>query len=114
MMSVHTVHLVNALTLMALSFLTYVMSLNPSGYDLVPLFFGVVLLALNNGVKYGLKGQTRAAAMLSGVCGLSLISFLLMSLGGDDVWRTVKISVMLITSLTAAYQLSQTGRNLKL
>lgn len=114
MMSVHTVHLVNALTLMALSFFTYIASQNSSGYDLVPLFFGVVLLALNNGVKYGLKGQTRAAAMLSGVCGLSLISYLLTSLGGDDVWRTVKISVMLITSIAAAYQLSQTGRKLKL
>lgn len=113
-MSAHTIHLVNALTLMVLSFLTYVMSLNPNGYDLMPLFFGVVLLALNNGVKYGLKGQTRAAAMLSGLCGLSLLSFLLTSLGGEDIWRTLKISVMLVTSLTAAYQLSKTGKHLKL
>lgn len=113
-MSTHTIHLVNALTLMALSFLTYVMSLNPSGYDLMPLFFGIVLLALNNGVKYGLKAQTRAAAMLSGICSLSLLPFFLSSLGGDDIWRTLKVGLMLITSLVAAYQLSKTGKHLKL
>ncbi len=113
-MSVHTLHLINALSLMGLSFLTYVMSLNPAGYDLMPLFFGIVLLSLNNGVKYGLKGQTRAAAMISGICALSLLPFLLSSLNGDDILRTVKISLMFSTSLAAAYQLSKTGKHLKL
>jgi len=113
-MSTHTVHLVNALTLMALSFLTYVMSLNPSGYDLMPLFFGIVLLALNNGVKYGLKAQTRAAAMLSGICALSLLPFLLMSIGSDDIWRILKVLLMFLTSLLAAIKLSKAGKHLKL
>jgi hypothetical protein len=54
-----------AVVLILFSIWEYYSALNPSIVHLLPLFFGVIFLSLNNGVQYGLKGQTKAALVLS-------------------------------------------------
>ena len=55
------INLINALFLIAVSFWMYTSSVNPSVIHLMPVVAGVILLALNNGIKDGSKEQKKVA-----------------------------------------------------
>ena len=64
-MKAHTASLINALILIALSLWGYFSSETPSMTALIPTAIGVVLLALNNGVKKENKVIAHIAVLLT-------------------------------------------------
>lgn len=68
-------NLITALVLISLSVWMYKSSVNPSIIHLFPFLIGIVLLALNNGVKEGAKEQTKVAAAISLI--LAVVAILL-------------------------------------
>lgn len=71
-MDAYKSNLIYAATLIIVGFWDYFTSINPSIAQLFPLFFGVILLSLNNGVQYGLKAQKKAAFVLTIISVFSL------------------------------------------
>lgn len=61
----HKSNLVNATTLIVLSFWVYYDAINKDFGLVIPIVFGVVLLSLNNGVLYHIKSQIWAAFIIT-------------------------------------------------
>lgn len=61
----HKANLVNATTLIMLSFWVYYDAINKDFGFVIPMAFGVVLLSLNNGVLYLIKSQIKAAFIIT-------------------------------------------------
>ena len=64
-MKAHIASLVNAVSLIGLSLWGYLASSSPSITALIPTFIGVVLIALNNGVKKENKVVAHIAVLLT-------------------------------------------------
>jgi CDP-diglyceride synthetase len=100
-MNAHKANLINAATLIIMSGWGYYSSLTPSKTALIPLVFGVVLLALNNGVKFENKAQAHVAVILTLVVLLALIMPLKGAMGRDDSMAMLRIGLMMVTSIVA-------------
>ena len=61
----HKTNLINATTLIVLSFWAYYDAINKDFGLVIPMVFGVVLLSLNNGVLYHIKSQIWAALIIT-------------------------------------------------
>lgn len=72
-MNAHKANLINAVSLFVMSLWDYFGSMNPVIHSFIPLLFGVMLLSLNNGVLYNIKGQIRAAFVLTFLMAVLLI-----------------------------------------
>lgn len=92
-------NLILSLVYMSLSVWMFQSSVNPSIIHLLPLLAGIILLALNNGIKEGAKEQTRFAGYLAGF--LTLVMFYLLLT--DNVFKeegfTLCIGVFCISAL---------------
>ena len=102
-MNVQKANLLNAVTLFSISLWAYFSSMNPSITSLIPLLFGVMLLSLNNGVLHGLKGQTRAAFVLTLIVAIALIKPLLAAVDADKSIAIFRTSLMMFTSIVAIF-----------
>lgn len=100
-MNAHKANLINAITLILMSAWGYLSSLTPSMTALIPLVFGVVLLALNNGVKFENKAQAHVAVILTLIVLLALAMPLKGAIGRDDSMAILRIGIMMITSVIA-------------
>ncbi|MBL0026176.1 MAG: hypothetical protein WBP08_09585 [Saprospiraceae bacterium] len=100
-MSAHKANLINALTLFFVSLWAYFGSLNPSMRDLIPLLFGVILLSLNNGVLYGLKGQVRAAMVITFLVTLILIKLFSSAMNNGKTDVLISTGLMISTGIVA-------------
>lgn len=100
-MNAHKANLINAVTLIIMSAWGYYSSLTPSKTALIPLVFGVVLLALNNGVKFENKAQAHVAVILTLVVLIALIKPLTGAMGRDDSMAMLRIGLMMVTSIVA-------------
>ena len=58
-------NLILAIIMISLSVWMYKSSVNPSIIHLFPLLIGIILLALNNGIKEGAKEQTKVAGIFA-------------------------------------------------
>jgi hypothetical protein len=76
-MKFHTINLIHALVLMSASLWMYKSSVNPSVIHLIFFMVGVILLALNNGIKEGSAEQKKVAAIISFFVFLSMAMLLL-------------------------------------
>jgi len=89
-------NLINAVLLIVFSFWGYIDSLNPSIMDLIPLLFGVILLSLNNGVLYNLKGQKKAAF------GFTIVTILFLIFPSMEVVKSTNLAqIFRIASMVA-------------
>lgn len=94
-MNSHITNLLHAVLLIALSIWDYYTSINPSIVQLIPIFFGVVLLSLNNGVQYKLKAQSKAALGITFLSCLCIAIILWFSFTKADNLDLIRYAVLL-------------------
>ncbi|MBC7884367.1 MAG: hypothetical protein H7X99_02765 [Saprospiraceae bacterium] len=97
-MNAYKANLINALALMVLSTWEYVSSLTPHISDLHPVLIGVVLLVLNNGIQYEIKGQKIAALVVTAILFIILINPLKDAMGNTNNESVFRIGIMMLTS----------------
>lgn len=85
--------------MMVVSTWGYINTLTPSIMDLLPLLVAVVLLSLNNGIKYGLKGQINAAAVITALVFIGLSKAGYNAYEDVDNADAVRYGLMGLTSL---------------
>ncbi len=100
-MNVYKVSFVNALVLMGLGLWAYMASETPSVTALIPVFFGILLLALNPGVKKENKVASHLAVVLTLLVTIGLFMPLFAAMGRDDGMAVTRVLVMLLSSILA-------------
>lgn len=100
-MKVYKVSFVNALVLMGLGLWAYLASDTPSVTALIPFFFGILILALNPGVKNEKKVQSHLAVILTLLVTIGLVMPLMAALERDDMAALTRVIVMMLSSIVA-------------
>jgi hypothetical protein len=100
-MKTHQANLLNAVALIAMPLWSYYTSLNPSPTALIPIVFGIVLLALNNGVKLENKTQAHVAVVVTLIALLALFKPMTGALDRRDNLAVFRVAVMMVTGLLA-------------
>jgi hypothetical protein len=100
-MKAHKTSLVNAVLLIVLPLWGYFSSDSPSMTALIPAFIGVVLLFLNKWVKNENKIIAHIAVLLTLVVLIGLIKPLLGALDRDDLAATIRVFVMILSTIIA-------------
>jgi len=100
-MNAHTASLINAITLIAMGAWGYFGSLTPSPTALIPVFVGVILMVLNNGIKYDNKVIAHIAVVLTFVILIALSKILLKRIDSGDTMAIVRVGAMVLTSIFA-------------
>ena len=90
--------LINAMLLVGLGSWAYFTSDNPSITALIPVFVGVVLLAINRGVKREEKIQAHIAVLLTLIILFGLFMPLKGAFGREDSMAIFRIVVMILSS----------------
>src|SRR5690554_6578418 len=102
-MKVYWISFVNAVLLMVLGAWAYWVSDTPSLTALIPVFAGVLLLALNPGLKKEKKLEAHLAVVLTLLVTLGLIKPLLASWERADPTALARVLVMLLSSIWALF-----------
>lgn len=100
-MKAHTASLINAVLLIVLPLWGYLSSETPSITALIPAFIGVLLLAMNYGVKKENKIIAHIAVVLTLVILFGLITPLKGAIGRGDALAIGRIIVMIISTVVA-------------
>ena len=100
-MKAHTASLINAVVLIALSAWGYFSSDTPSVTALIPGFIGVLLLALNGGVKKENKVIAHIAVVLTLVALVGLIKPLMGDKAASDNMAMMRILLMMASTVFA-------------
>lgn len=100
-MKAHTASLINAATLIALSLWGYFSSDSPSITALIPTVIGVILLALNTGVKNGNKIIAHIAVFLTLIILFGLIKPLQGAIGRASYDSVIRVAIMVVTTILA-------------
>ena len=100
-MKAHKASLINSLLLIFLPLWGYLTSETPSGTALIPAFIGVVLFALNPGVKKENKVIAHIAVLLTLVILFGLIKPLIGAVGRGDGLAIGRVVVMIISTVLA-------------
>ena len=99
-MNAYTAHLINSVALILMGGWGYFET--SANTALIPVLFGVVLLSLSNGVKLENKAIAHVAVILTLLVFGSLIAKPLISaLKDGDTLGTIRVGVMVLTSLIA-------------
>ncbi len=100
-MKAHTASLINAVLLIVLPLWGYFSSETPSITALIPAFIGVLLLAMNYGVKKENKIIAHIAVVLTLVILFGLITPLKGAIGRGDTLAIGRIIVMILSTIMA-------------
>ena len=100
-MKAHTASLINAILLIALSLWGYFSSATPSFTALIPTFVGVLLLAMNKGVKNENKTISHIAVLLTLIVLIGLIKPLTGAIGRDDSAAIFRVIIMMASTVFA-------------
>jgi hypothetical protein len=100
-MKAYKVSLVNALVLMGLGIWAYVASDTPSVTALIPVFFGILILALNPGLKNEKKVPAHLVFMFTLLVTIGLIMPLTAAIGRDDMAALTRVVIMMLSSMVA-------------
>ncbi len=93
---------INAYVVLALSFLGLKTSFSKELLDFIPILFSVLLLILNNSIKY----YNRTPTILAFLINLVLIGFFakqLMHLEEESLWEIIRKGIMLLVSIIPIY-----------
>lgn len=107
-MNAYKSNLFHAVVLILLSIWEYYSALNPSIVQLLPLFFGVIFLSLNNGVQYGLQGQTKAALILSIFSVLCVMLIFLNFYPSFYIFSILRYGTMILAGCISVFYLFKT------
>ena len=100
-MKAHTVSLINAIILMVMGAWGYFGSETPSMTALIPAIIGVILLALNKGVKNENKVIAHIAVVLTLLILFGLIKPLTGAMDRGDTAAIARVSLMLLSTILA-------------
>ncbi len=100
-MKVHIASLINALLLIGLGSWAYFTSENPSITAFIPVFVGIVLLAVNQGVKKENKVLAHVAVLLTLLILFGLIMPLRGAIGREDNLGIARVAIMMISTIIA-------------
>lgn len=100
-MKVYWISFVNAILLMVLGAWAYLVSDTPSLTALIPVFAGVLLLALNPGLKKEKKLEAHLAVLLTLLVTIGLFKPLLAAWGRADAPAVARVVLMLLSSVAA-------------
>ena len=100
-MNAHTANLVNAFVLIAMGAWGYFGNDLRPPTALIPVFFGVILMVLNNGVKYDNKVIAHIAVVLTLVVLVALFKPFLVRLEDGDTMGIIRTGAMILTSFIA-------------
>jgi len=100
-MKAHVASMINAIVLIALGLWGYFGSDTPSPTAFIPVGFGVVLLALNGGVKKENKVIAHIAVLLTLILAIALGMALKGALGRGDNMASTRVGIMLLTTIIA-------------
>ncbi len=102
-MKAHTASAINAYTLVVMGLLGFWATKGPDQSPTVwiPVAFGVILLVLNNGIKYQHKVQSHIAVILTLLITIALIKPLQGRIADADTWGIVRVGLELLTSVIA-------------
>lgn len=95
------ISLVNGLILIILGLWGYFGSASPSFTALIPVIFGGLLVVLNPGLKNQNKAIAHIVVLLTLLVSIGLYMPLSGALARNDVAATIRVSVMLISSIIA-------------
>ncbi len=100
-MKAHVVSLIHALALIGLGGYGYITSDTPSITALIPVVFGVLLLAMNNGVKKENKVIAHIAVLLTLLIVIGLVKPLTGAVNRGDTAATARVATMLVLGILA-------------
>lgn len=100
-MNAHTANLINAFTLILMGAWGYFANDTRPPTALIPVFFGVILMVLNNGVKYDNKVIAHIAVVLTLVVLVALFKPFLGRIDAGDTLGIVRTGAMVLTSAFA-------------
>ena len=100
-MKAHTASLINAVLLIGLSAWGYLASDTPSVTALIPAIIGVILLALNKGVKAENKLIAHIAVVLTLLILVGLIKPLQGAMGREDSMAIMRVVIMIASTVFA-------------
>jgi|TARA_B100000767_G_scaffold274630_1_gene308280 hypothetical protein len=91
----------NALILIGIGAYGYFQSQTPSPTALIPVVFGILLLAMNSGVKSENKIIAHIAVTATLLILIGLLMPLKSAFGKSDIGAIIRVSVMLLTTILA-------------
>ena len=100
-MKAHIVSLIHAVALIGLGGYGYLSSDTPSVTALIPVVFGVLLLAMNNGVKKENKVIAHIVVLLTLLIIIGLIKPLTGAMGRGDSAAVARVATMLVRGVLA-------------
>ena len=100
-MKAHVVSLIHALALIGLGGYGYITSDTPSITALIPVAAGVLLLAMNNGVKKENKVIAHIAVLLTLLIVIGLVKPLTGAVSRGDTTATARVATMLVLGILA-------------
>ena len=100
-MKAHTASLINAVLLIVLPLWGYLSSETPSKTALIPAGIGIILLAMNPGVKKENKVIAHIAVLLTLLILIALIKPLMGAVGRGDGLAILRLAVMIVSTALA-------------
>lgn len=97
----YQVSAINAISLILVGLFGYFQSQTPSPTAFIPVIFGVILLALNSGVKSQNKIIAHVAVTATLVILIGLLMPLKSAISKDDIFAALRVSFMLLTTIIA-------------
>jgi len=97
----YQVSAINAISLIIIGLFGYFQSQTPSPTAFIPVIFGVILLALNSGVKSQNKIIAHVAVTATLVILIGLLMPLKSAISKDDIFAALRVSFMLLTTIIA-------------
>ncbi len=113
-MNAHTASLINAITLISMGVWGYFGSMTPSPTALIPVFVGVILMVLNNGIKYDNKVIAHIAVVLTFIILIALSKILFKRIDDGNTMAIVRVGLMVVTSLFAMVMFMKSFRDARI
>tara|TARA_Y100001934_G_C12060803_1_gene635267 strand:+ start:438 stop:806 length:369 start_codon:yes stop_codon:yes gene_type:complete len=102
-LNAHKASLINAISLILIGGFGYLQSETPSPTALIPVVVGVLLIAMNKGVKDENKIIAHIAVLLTFIMLLGLAMPLMGSVKRGDTQGTIRVIVMIFTTIGALF-----------
>jgi hypothetical protein len=100
-MKPYIINFLNAVVLISLGSWAYFSSDHPSVTALIPVFAGIILIGITPGFKNGNRVLAHIAVVLTILILIGLIKPLTGAVGRSDALGTVRVSIMIVTSIIA-------------
>jgi len=102
-MNINVANSTNAVMLILMSLWSYNDAMSPNMRLLLPIFYAIALLTLNNGLKYGIATQMRAALFFTLLYFFDLFFMYFMDKQEIDINALIRIVLLSVTSILSSF-----------